>query len=96
MTDGMVYHCGDVAATARLASLLARQAQVGDCLLLRGDLGAGKTTFARGFIRAEIYSIDDLVACGSEAEIKARGKLRSEGKEYVMQEGDIVHFRFNV
>jgi ribosome-binding ATPase YchF (GTP1/OBG family) len=41
-------------------------------------------------------SYEDLVECGSEAEAKAKGKLRSEGKEYVVQEGDVILFRFNV
>ncbi len=59
---------------------------------------AGKihSDFERGFIRAEIVSYDDLIACGSMAAVKERGLLRSEGKEYVMQDGDVVLFRFNV
>ncbi len=59
---------------------------------------AGKihTDFERGFIRAEIMSYDDLVSLGSEAAVKAAGKLRSEGKDYIMQDGDIVEFKFNV
>lgn len=52
--------------------------------------------FERGFIRAETISYDDLVECGSEAAAKTKGKLRSEGKEYVVQEGDVILFRFNV
>ena len=52
--------------------------------------------FERGFIRAETITYEDLVACGSEAEVKKQGKLRSEGKEYVVQEGDVILFRFNV
>jgi len=52
--------------------------------------------FERGFIRAETMSYDDLVECGSETEAKSKGKLRSEGKEYVVQEGDVMEFRFNV
>lgn len=52
--------------------------------------------FERGFIRAETISYDDLVETGSEAEAKAQGKLRSEGKDYVVQEGDVILFRFNV
>lgn len=52
--------------------------------------------FERGFIRAETISYDDLVACGSEAAAKAKGLLRSEGKDYVVQEGDVILFRFNV
>jgi GTP-binding protein YchF len=54
------------------------------------------TDFERGFIRAEVYSIPDLLAVGSEAGLRAAGKLRVEGKEYVVQDGDVMHFRFNV
>lgn len=59
---------------------------------------AGKihSDFERGFIRAEIVSYDDLIACGSVAAAKAAGRLRSEGKEYVMRDGDVVEFKFNV
>ena len=59
---------------------------------------AGKihTDFERGFIRAEVVSFDDLMACGSMTAAKDKGLVRSEGKEYVMQDGDIVLFRFNV
>eukprot|EP00593_Proboscia_inermis_P000464 CAMPEP_0171299228 /NCGR_PEP_ID=MMETSP0816-20121228/8034_1 /TAXON_ID=420281 /ORGANISM="Proboscia inermis, Strain CCAP1064/1" /LENGTH=412 /DNA_ID=CAMNT_0011774873 /DNA_START=121 /DNA_END=1359 /DNA_ORIENTATION=- len=52
--------------------------------------------FEKGFIRAETMSYSDLVECGSEAEVKIAGKLRSEGKEYVVQEDDVMLFRFNV
>ncbi|MDY6029997.1 MAG: redox-regulated ATPase YchF [Acidaminococcaceae bacterium] len=54
------------------------------------------TDFERGFIRAEIVSYDDLIACGSKAAAREKGLVRLEGKEYVMQDGDIVEFRFNV
>ncbi len=59
---------------------------------------AGKihTDFERGFIRAEVVSFDDLMSCGSMAAAKEKGLVRSEGKEYVMNDGDIVLFRFNV
>lgn len=59
---------------------------------------AGKihTDFEKGFIRAEIVSFDDLVACGSMNAAKEKGLVRLEGKEYVMQDGDVVLFRFNV
>ncbi|MDY4608042.1 MAG: redox-regulated ATPase YchF [Eubacterium sp.] len=59
---------------------------------------AGKihTDFERGFIRAEVVSFDDLMACGSMAVAKEKGLVRSEGKDYVMKDGDIVLFRFNV
>jgi len=52
--------------------------------------------FERGFIKAETITYDELVQCGSEAEVKKQGKLRLEGKEYVVQEGDVILFRFNV
>ncbi len=58
--------------------------------------GVIHTDFQRGFIKAEIVSYDDLVDAGSMAEAKARGKVRIEGKDYVMQDGDVVEFRFNV
>ena len=59
---------------------------------------AGKihSDFERGFIRAEVVSYDDLMACGTMAAAKEKGLVRSEGKEYVMKDGDIVLFRFNV
>lgn len=52
--------------------------------------------FEKGFIRAETISYEDMIAAGSEKAVKEAGNLRSEGREYVMQEGDIVLFRFNV
>jgi ribosome-binding ATPase YchF (GTP1/OBG family) len=52
--------------------------------------------FERGFIRAETISYEDLIECGSEATAKSKGLLRSEGKEYIVQEGDVILFRFNV
>ena len=59
---------------------------------------AGKihSDFERGFIRAEVVSYDNLVRCGSYNAAKEKGLVRSEGKEYVIQEGDVVLFRFNV
>ena len=59
---------------------------------------AGKihTDFEKGFIRAEIVSFDDLMACGSMAAAKEKGLVRLEGKDYVMRDGDVVLFRFNV
>ena len=59
---------------------------------------AGKihSDFEKGFIRAEVISYDDLVACGSMAAAKEKGLVRSEGKEYVFKDGDVVLFRFNV
>lgn len=58
--------------------------------------GTIHSDFERGFIAAEVMKYDDLVALGSEQAVKAAGKLRTEGKTYIMQEGDIVEFRFNV
>ena len=58
--------------------------------------GVIHSDFERGFIRAEVYTIPDLVALGSEAALKSAGKLRVEGKEYVVKDGDVMHFRFNV
>jgi GTP-binding protein YchF len=58
--------------------------------------GVIHTDFERGFIKAEVVSYDDLVDAGSMAEAKARGKVRIEGKDYVMADGDVVEFRFNV
>ena len=54
------------------------------------------TDFEKGFIRAEVISYTDLIECGSELKVKEAGKARLEGKEYLMQDGDICHFRFNV
>uniref|UniRef100_UPI00404906D6 redox-regulated ATPase YchF n=1 Tax=Candidatus Planktophila sp. TaxID=2175601 RepID=UPI00404906D6 len=58
--------------------------------------GVIHTDFQKGFIKAEIVSFNDLMECGSMAEAKAKGKVRMEGKEYVMADGDVVEFRFNV
>ena len=58
--------------------------------------GVIHTDFERGFIRAEVFSVEDLEAHGSEKAIREAGKLRVEGKDYVMQDGDVCHFLFNV
>jgi GTP-binding protein YchF len=58
--------------------------------------GVIHTDFQKGFIKAEVVSFEDLVAAGSMAEAKAKGKVRIEGKDYVMHDGDVVEFRFNV
>jgi len=59
---------------------------------------AGKihTDFERGFIRAEVIAFEDMKECGTMANAKSKGLVRSEGKEYVMKDGDIVNFLFNV
>ena len=54
------------------------------------------TDFETGFIRAEVISYNDLIECGNEVKVREKGKVRLEGKEYIMQDGDICHFRFNV
>jgi GTP-binding protein YchF len=58
--------------------------------------GVIHTDFERGFIRAEVYSVDDLVQHGSEKAIREAGKMRLEGKSYIMQDSDVCHFLFNV
>lgn len=58
--------------------------------------GVIHTDFERGFIRAEVYSCEDLFKYGTELKVKEAGKLRIEGKDYIVNDGDIMHFRFNV
>lgn len=58
--------------------------------------GVIHTDFERGFIRAEIVSYDDYIACNGESGAKEAGKWRLEGKDYLVQDGDVIHFRFNV
>ena len=58
--------------------------------------GVIHTDFERGFIRAEVTAYDDYIACGGEAGAKEAGKLRVEGRDYVVRDGDVMHFRFNV
>ena len=59
---------------------------------------AGKihTDFEKGFIKAEVVSYDDLIEAGSYLKAKEKGKVRMEGKDYVVQDGDVILFRFNV
>ena len=58
--------------------------------------GVIHTDFEKGFIRAEVIAYEDFVNYGSEARVKEAGKMRVEGKEYVVHDGDVMHFRFNV
>jgi ribosome-binding ATPase YchF (GTP1/OBG family) len=58
--------------------------------------GVIHTDFERGFIRAEVIAYEDFVAHGGEQGAKEAGKLRVEGKDYVVRDGDVIHFRFNV
>ena len=64
----------------------------------RAPQAAGEihTDFERGFIRAETIAYEDYIACGGETGAKDSGKMRSEGKDYVVQDGDVMLFRFNV
>jgi ribosome-binding ATPase YchF (GTP1/OBG family) len=61
-----------------------------------GAAGEIHTDFEKGFIRAEVIAYDDYIQYGSEAACREVGKLRVEGKEYVVKDGDCMHFRFNV
>ena len=54
------------------------------------------TDFEKGFIKAEVIGYDDYITLGSEAAAREAGKLRIEGKEYIVKDGDVMHFRFNV
>ncbi|MCE3012807.1 MAG: DUF933 domain-containing protein, partial [Proteobacteria bacterium] len=58
--------------------------------------GVIHTDFERGFIKAEIYHCEDLFQFGNEGKVKEAGKIRMEGKEYLVKDGDVIHFRFNV
>ena len=64
----------------------------------KAQKAAGKihTDIERGFIRAETINFDDMIRCGSVAAAKEKGLLRSEGKDYVVKDGDMIYFRFNV
>ncbi len=67
----------------------------------RGDTapqaaGAIHTDFEKGFIRAEVIAYDDYIACKGELGAKEAGKMRLEGKDYIVKDGDVMHFRFNV
>ena len=82
-----------------LVEALKNLSIIGALLIRRAAPGAaGKihSDFERGFIRAEVTHWKDLVDLGSEAAVKSKGLLRLEGKEYVVADGDVIHFRFNV
>jgi ribosome-binding ATPase YchF (GTP1/OBG family) len=64
--------------------------------LAPGAAGVIHTDFERGFIRAEVINWETLIECGSEANAKSKGLLRVEGKDYLVKDGDVMHFRFNV
>ena len=97
--DRMIKECYDLLGL--ISYLTAGEPEVRAWTIKKGTKApqaAGKihTDFERGFIRAEIISYDDLIKCGSIANAKEKGLLRSEGKEYIMKDGDVVLFRFNV
>jgi GTP-binding protein YchF len=79
--------------TAGVKEVRAWTIQIGDS----APQAAGKihTDFEKGFIRAETISYDDYIACGGEKAAKESGKMRAEGKDYIVQDGDIIHFLFN-
>jgi GTP-binding protein YchF len=79
--------------TAGVKEVRAWTIQIGDS----APQAAGKihTDFEKGFIRAETISYDDYIACGGEKGAKEAGKMRAEGKDYIVQDGDIIHFLFN-
>jgi len=97
--DRMIRICYDLLGL--MSYLTAGEPEVRAWTIAKGTKApqaAGKihTDFERGFIRAEVVSYDDLMACGSLPAAREKGLVRSEGKEYVMQDGDVVLFRFNV
>ena len=84
-----------------MSFLTAGEDEVRAWTIRRGDTAltaAGKihSDIARGFIRAEVTPYEDFIRLGSEARCREAGKLRLEGKDYVVRDGDIIHFRFNV
>ncbi len=97
--DRLIQKCYELLGL--ISFLTAGEPEVRAWTITRGTKApqaAGKihTDFERGFIRAEVVSFEDLISCGSMTVVKEKGLLRSEGKEYVMNDGDVVLFRFNV
>ncbi len=97
--DRLIQKCYELLGL--ISFLTAGEPEVRAWTITRGTKApqaAGKihTDFERGFIRAEVVSFEDLISCGSMTAVKEKGLLRSEGKEYVMNDGDVVLFRFNV
>ncbi|AMA48396.1 redox-regulated ATPase YchF [Flavobacterium covae] len=80
--------------TAGVKEVRAWTIQVGDTAPKAA--GVIHSDFEKGFIRAEVIAYDDYVTFGSESKVKEAGKLRVEGKEYIVKDGDVMHFRFNV
>ena len=97
--DRLIKEC--YALLGLISSLTAGKQEVRAWTIKKGTKApqaAGKihSDFERGFIRAEVIAYDDLIACGSMTAAKEKGLVRSEGKDYVMKDGDVVLFRFNV
>lgn len=97
--DRMITKCYDLLGL--ISYLTAGEKEVRAWTIIRGTKApqaAGKihTDFEKGFIRAEVVSYDDIVACGGFNQAKEKGLVRSEGKEYVVKDGDVILFRFNV
>ena len=97
--DRLVATCYDLLGL--MSFLTAGQPEVRAWTIVKGTkapAAAGKihSDIERGFIRAEVINYQELLDCGSTAAAKEKGLMRSEGKEYVMQDGDVVLFRFNV
>ena len=97
--DRLIRECYDLLGL--ISYLTAGEPEVRAWTIQKGTKApqaAGKihSDFERGFIRAEVVSFDKLMECGSFAAAKEKGLVRSEGKDYVMQDGDVVLFRFNV
>jgi ribosome-binding ATPase YchF (GTP1/OBG family) len=97
--DRLITTCYDLLGL--ISYLTAGKPEVRAWIITKGTKApgaAGKihTDFERGFIRAEVVAFKDLIECGSMTAAKEKGLVRSEGKEYVMQDGDVVLFRFNV
>ena len=64
-------------------------------MCIRDRAGVIHSDFEKGFIKAEVISFEDLINFGSELKVREAGKIRVEGKEYILQDGDVMHFRFN-
>ena len=79
-----------------ISFLTAGKQEVRAWTIKKGTKAPQAADFECGFIRAEVVAYDDLMECGSMVAAKEKGLVRSEGKEYVMKDGDIVLFRFNV
>jgi len=97
--DRMIKACYDMLGL--ITFFTAGPKEVKSWTIKRGDkapqaAGTIHTDFEKGFIRAETISFDDYVSAGSEAKVRELGRMRVEGKDYVVADGDVMHFRFNL